>query len=94
MPPVECRQPGWQGKLRAASLATVLGCALASSPALGQGGQYRNTDNKNLLDHTEGTYPAPYKKPVVAEVTAQLKAIHGYMDQATPTRIINKKTGD
>ncbi len=80
--------------LLAASLATLLGCALACGPALAQGGQYRNPDNKNLLDASEGTYPVPYKMPQVAEVTAQLKLIRGYMDSATPTRIISKKTGD
>jgi len=80
--------------LLAASLAALLGCALACGPALAQGGHYRNTDNKNLLDHSEGTYPVPYKKPVVAEVAAQLKSIRDYMDSATPSRIVNKKTGD
>ncbi len=78
----------------AASLATLLGCALACGPALAQGGQYRNPDNKNLKDASEGSYPVPYKMPQVAEVTAQLKSISAYMDGATPTRIINKKTGD
>jgi unsaturated rhamnogalacturonyl hydrolase len=68
-------------------VAALLGCALVASPALAQG-QYRNTDNTNLGDAGEGTYPIPYKKPVVAEVTAQLQAI-----RATPTRIVSKRTG-
>jgi len=73
-------------------VAALLGCALVASPALGQG-QYRNTDNTNLGDAGEGTYPIPYKKPVVAEVTAQLQAIRAFMDRATPTRIVSKRTG-
>ncbi|MBD8655813.1 glycoside hydrolase family 88 protein [Oxalobacteraceae sp. CFBP 13730] len=73
-------------------VAALLGCALVSSPALAQG-QYRNTDNTNLGDAGEGTYPIPYKKPVVAEVTAQLQAIRAFMDRATPTRIVSKRTG-
>lgn len=77
----------------AASLAVLVGCTLACAPALAQGGQYRNTDNKNLEDPAEGTYPVPYKKPVVAEVTAQLESIRAYLDGATPTRIISKRTG-
>jgi unsaturated rhamnogalacturonyl hydrolase len=73
-------------------VAALLGCALVSSPALAQG-QYRNTDNTNLGDAGEGTYPIPYKKPVVAEVTAQLQAIRAFMDRATPTRIVSNRTG-
>lgn len=73
-------------------VAALLGCALVSSPALSQG-QYRNTDNTNLGDAGEGSYPIPYKKPVVAEVTAQLQAIRAFMDRATPTRIVSKRTG-
>ncbi|MBB6133381.1 rhamnogalacturonyl hydrolase YesR [Massilia aurea] len=73
-------------------VAALLGCALVSSPTLAQG-QYRNTDNTNLGDAGEGTYPIPYKKPVVAEVTAQLQAIRAFMDRATPTRIVSKRTG-
>lgn len=73
-------------------VAALLGCALVSSPTLAQG-QYRNTDNTNLGDAGEGSYPIPYKKPVVAEVTAQLQAIRAFMDRATPTRIVSKRTG-
>lgn len=73
-------------------VAALLGCALVASPTLAQG-QYRNTDNTNLGDAGEGTYPIPYKKPAVAEVTAQLQAIRAFMDRATPTRIVSKRTG-
>jgi len=73
-------------------VAALLGCALVSSSALAEG-QYRNTDNTNLGDAGEGSYPIPYKKPVVAEVTAQLQAIRAFMDRATPTRIVSKRTG-
>ncbi|MBD8563129.1 glycoside hydrolase family 88 protein [Oxalobacteraceae sp. CFBP 8763] len=73
-------------------VAALLGCALVASPTLAQG-PYRNTDNTNLGDAGEGTYPIPYKKPVVAEVTAQLQAIRAFMDRATPTRIVSKRTG-
>ncbi|MGH8854910.1 MAG: glycoside hydrolase family 88/105 protein [Telluria sp.] len=74
--------------LLAAALAALFACA----PALAEG-PYRNPDNKNLKDPGEGTYPVPYKKPVLAEVTAQLKSIRAFMDGATPTRIVSKKTG-
>jgi unsaturated rhamnogalacturonyl hydrolase len=56
-------------------------------------GPFRNPDNKNLNDVSEGTYPIPYKMPQVAEITASLQRIRGYMDKVTPTRIIDKKSG-
>jgi len=81
-----------KGNLTLRLLAAVIGCALACGPALAAG-QYRNPDNSNLGDAGEGSYPIPYKKPVVAEVTAQLHLIRGFMDRATPTRIVGKKSG-
>lgn len=73
-------------------LAALLGCALACSPVYAEG-PYRNPDNKDLKDLGEGTYPVPYKMPVAAEVKAQLHKIRAFMDGATPTRIVSKKTG-
>lgn len=55
---------------------------------------FRNPDNKNPSDAGEGSYPAPYKKPVVADITASLERIRGYLDSVTPTRIVRKKGGD
>jgi unsaturated rhamnogalacturonyl hydrolase len=57
-------------------------------------GPYRNPDNKNPKDVAEGTYPIPYKMPVVAEITESLLRVRGYLDSVTPTRIISKKTGE
>ncbi|TYQ07227.1 UNVERIFIED_ORG: rhamnogalacturonyl hydrolase YesR [Zoogloea ramigera] len=57
------------------------------------GGSFRNTDNKNLKDTSEGTYPVPYKKPTAAEITGALDRVRGYVDSITPTRIIDKATG-
>ncbi len=72
------------------ALGAALFLALCSAQAEGP---YRNPDNKNLNDISEGTYPIPYKLPQVAEVTAALQRIRGYMDKVTPTRIVDKKTG-
>jgi rhamnogalacturonyl hydrolase YesR len=76
-------------------LAGLTACALLISNATAQApqGPYRNPDNKSQDDAGEGTYPVPYKMPVVAEVTEQLNRIRGYMDSVTPTRIVSKKTG-
>ena len=73
-------------------LAAALACLITSQPALAEG-PYRNPDNKNLKDAGEGTYPVPYKMPTVAEITATLDKVRGYMESTTPTRVINKKTG-
>lgn len=56
-------------------------------------GPYRNPDNKNANDTGEGTYPAPYKMPVVAEITQSLERIRGYLDSVTPTAVVHKKSG-
>lgn len=73
-------------------LALVVLLALTSSFALADG-PYRNTDNKNPNDAGEGSYPVPYKMPTVAEITASLDRVRGYLDSVTPTRIIDKKSG-
>lgn len=73
-------------------LAAALACLFALSPAQAEG-PYRNSDNKNPNDAGEGTYPVPYKMPTEAEITAALQKVRGYMDGATPTRIVSKKTG-
>jgi unsaturated rhamnogalacturonyl hydrolase len=77
--------------IKYSSLAIFLCCVLANVHAQGP---YRNPDNKNPIDPGEGTYPVPYKKPVVAEIAAQLERIRGYLDGATPTRIVHKGTGE
>jgi unsaturated rhamnogalacturonyl hydrolase len=71
-------------------IAAALGLSLSNAYAEGP---FRNPDNKNLNDLSEGTYPIPYKMPQVAEITAALQRVRGYMDKVTPTRIIDKKTG-
>ncbi|MFL6675223.1 MAG: glycoside hydrolase family 105 protein [Massilia sp.] len=69
-----------------ATFALLLGEVHADGP-------YRNPDNKNLSDPGEGTYPVPYKKPTVAEITGALHRIRGYLEASTPTRIVRKASG-
>ncbi|MGH8853980.1 MAG: glycoside hydrolase family 88/105 protein [Telluria sp.] len=71
----------------------LLLAALLSAAAAQAAGPYRNPDNKNLSDPLEGTYPVPYKLPQAAEITAQLERVRGFIDRATPSRIVDKKTG-
>ncbi|MDQ1832737.1 glycoside hydrolase family 88/105 protein [Massilia scottii] len=72
--------------------AAIAAVAVMGSQAQAEG-PYRNPDNKNLSDPGEGTYPVPYKKPIVAEISASLHRIRGFMETATPTRVVDKKTG-
>lgn len=67
--------------------------ALCASGAAQASGPYRNPDNKNLADPLEGSYPVPYKLPLAYEITAQLERVRGFIDRATPTRIVDKRTG-
>ena len=74
-------------------LFAAVAIAIMSSQA-GAEGPFRNSDNKEALtDRGEGTYPVPYKKPQVAEITDALNRIRTYMDTITPTVIVDKKTG-
>jgi unsaturated rhamnogalacturonyl hydrolase len=73
-------------------LAALLCVAAMAGPAKADG-PYRNPDNKNLNDISEGTYPVPYKKPTVGEIGAALERIRAYMDSVTPTRVIHKDSG-
>jgi rhamnogalacturonyl hydrolase YesR len=73
-------------------LAILAAVACLAAPAHADG-TYRNPDNKNPNDAGEGTYPVPYKKPVVAEIAAALQRIRGYLDSQTPTRVVHKAGG-
>ena len=75
---------------RLLTVFAVLALCAASASAVGP---FRNPDNKNLQDAGEGTYPIPYKMPVASEIEASLNRIRTYMDAVTPTRIVNKTTG-
>jgi rhamnogalacturonyl hydrolase YesR len=79
-------------KLKYTSLVTAAVLALTFNLAHAEG-PYRNPDNKNPKDVGEGTYPFPYKMPVVAEITESLHRVANYLDSVTPTRIVSKKTG-
>ncbi|MFC5548743.1 glycoside hydrolase family 88/105 protein [Massilia aerilata] len=73
-----------------AALAVLGAPAHAGNPA---GGPYRNPDNKSRTDPAEGSYPVPYKKPVVAEIEASLQRIRSFLDAQTPTRVVHKGSG-
>src|SRR5512143_1972420 len=65
---------------------------LAVAPSQAEG-PYRNRDNKSLKDLSEGTYPVPYQKPTVAEITELLGRVRAYVDEAAPTRVVDARSG-
>ena len=74
------------------ALLTLL--ALAALPLTGRAeGPYSNRDYPDPKDPDEPTYPIPYQKPTVAEITADLVRILGYVETAMPGRIVEAKTG-
>lgn len=75
-------------KLPLLFLALVLGVA----PALAEG-PYRNRDAKNPRDLGEGTYPVPYQRPTVEEITQALGRVRAYLETVSPLRIEDKATG-
>jgi unsaturated rhamnogalacturonyl hydrolase len=56
-------------------------------------GPYRDRDNPDPKDPAEGTYPVPYQRPTVAEITADLVRVRGFLETAMPARIIDRQTG-
>jgi rhamnogalacturonyl hydrolase YesR len=66
---------------------------LAVAGAAGAEGPYRNRDNKDAKDLSEGTYPIPYQKPTVAEITEVLERVRGYLEASSPTEVVDGRTG-
>jgi unsaturated rhamnogalacturonyl hydrolase len=69
-------------------LLTVAAGALSASAQ----GTYRNRDNSNPGDTGDGIYPVPYQLPTVDEVTIIIDRIRAYLEQASPTRVIDTAT--
>jgi rhamnogalacturonyl hydrolase YesR len=76
------------------ALAAVIAAALSCAPSARADGPYRNRDNPSAYDLSEGTYPIPYQKPTREEITAVLARVRDFLDQASATRIIDRRTGD
>jgi len=62
-------------------------------PAALAGGPYRNRDNPDPKDLMEGTYPVPYQRLTVEEITADLVRVRGFLENAMPARIVDRATG-
>ena len=55
-------------------------------------GPYRNRDNKDPSDLSEGTYPIPYQKPTVAEITEVLERVRATWGDVTD-RVVDRRDG-
>ena len=67
-------------KLLVLALMCGAACALANDVTL-------------PLHQSKPDYPTPYGQPVVADVTRVLGRVLGYLDAATPARVVDGKTG-
>ena len=77
----------------ARSLALLLLALFAAAHPAPTEGPYRNRDNKDLKDLSEGTYPIPYQKPTVEEITEVLRRVHAYVESVSPTGVVDSQTG-
>lgn len=76
----------------ALSLLTLTGLIVAL-PGESAGLPYRNRDNPSQSDAGEGSYAIPYQKPMKQEIVEVLQRIRGFMEGATPNRVIDSQTG-
>ena len=75
-----------------AAISIPLILILGAGP-LSAEGPYRNRDNKDPQDLSEGTYPIPYQKPTAAEIREVLERVRGYLEVTSPTRVVDGRTG-
>jgi unsaturated rhamnogalacturonyl hydrolase len=74
------------------ALAAALACCVAASVASADG-PFRNRDNPDAKDPMEGSYPVPYQKPTVAEITADLVRVRTFLETAMPARLVDRQSG-
>jgi unsaturated rhamnogalacturonyl hydrolase len=77
----------------ARALALLLLGLIAAPHGASADGPYRNRDNQDPKDLSEGSYPIPYQKPTVGEIREVLERVRGYLDATSPTRVIDGRTG-
>jgi len=78
---------------RLLSWVVVLAGSFFLASRAGAEGPYRNRDNKDPKDLSEGTYPSPYQRPTVAEITEVLERVRAYLDANSPTQVVDGRTG-
>jgi unsaturated rhamnogalacturonyl hydrolase len=76
-----------------APITALIACLLLGDGPLAAEGPFRNRDNKNPKDLSEGTYPIPYQRPTVAEITEVLDRVRSYLEETEPNRVVDRRTG-
>jgi rhamnogalacturonyl hydrolase YesR len=66
---------------------------LGGATSLSAEGPFRNRDNENPTDLSEGTYPIPYQRPTIAEITEVLERVRTYLEETEPNRVVDRRTG-
>jgi unsaturated rhamnogalacturonyl hydrolase len=79
-------------RLRAPVMALIACCVLGGA-SLSAEGPYRNRDNKDPKDLSEGSYPIPYQRPTIAEITGVLERVRTYLEETEPNRVVDGRTG-
>ena len=79
-------------RLRASAIA-LSACLVLGAASLSAEGPFRNRDNKNPKDLSEGTYPIPYQRPTIAEITEVLERVRTYLEETEPNRVVDRRTG-
>lgn len=71
----------------------LLGTSIISLPVLSQGTPPKANDSTTPLHLLKPDYPVPYGQPSVADVTKVLNRVHGYLNEVTPTQVVDRQTG-
>ena len=66
---------------------------VANRPTFGQVTPPKANDSTTPLHLLKPDYPVPYGQPSVADVTKVLNRVHGYLNEVTPTQVIDRQTG-
>lgn len=74
-------------------ICLVLSVTVTFTAALGQANSPKANDSTTPLHLLKPNYPVPYGQPRVEEVTAVLNRVYTYLENSTPTQVIDRQTG-
>jgi rhamnogalacturonyl hydrolase YesR len=74
-------------------VVAVFACFVLGGASLSAEGPFRNRDNPNPKDLSEGTYPIPYQRPTLDEIAEVLERVLGYLEETEPSRVVDQRTG-
>jgi unsaturated rhamnogalacturonyl hydrolase len=77
---------------RAARVPVLLALSVLASPATAQAPA--PTDANTPLHLLKPDYPIPYGPPTVEKATEVLQRVLGYLEAATPARVVDRRTGE